>query len=249
MKTPFLFWKDMAFPYIPFLLVGLYNAFRSRRIWLLFFVWVVLYIISYSLLQVSWYYWYGVTTKNIAFLFVGIGCATLVSWSEPYLRANYIKGMASLCFIIFLVAIMTQSTRWAYGSISPLPIFPHRYPAYRQIAAWLRQNASPDEVVAAPEIGYLGFFTEQPIFDLNGLVSPLQLERMKSGDFTSQFWKTAPTFAIELEYEKCTVSHLLFDSARFRSGLEYEKIATFKGTDPRASCTLYRKRQAHSSID
>lgn len=39
-------------------------------------------------------------------------------------------------------------------------------------AGWLRDNTPPDALVAAHDIGALGYFSERPLLDLAGLVSP-----------------------------------------------------------------------------
>jgi hypothetical protein len=39
-------------------------------------------------------------------------------------------------------------------------------------AAWIEENTGPDELIAAHDIGALGYFTQRPILDLAGLVSP-----------------------------------------------------------------------------
>jgi hypothetical protein len=40
------------------------------------------------------------------------------------------------------------------------------------IGVWLRTNTPPSAVVALEPIGYVGYFSERPILDLVGLVSP-----------------------------------------------------------------------------
>lgn len=41
-----------------------------------------------------------------------------------------------------------------------------------RVARWLEGNAAPDDLVAAHDIGAIGYFTQHPILDLAGLVSP-----------------------------------------------------------------------------
>jgi hypothetical protein len=44
---------------------------------------------------------------------------------------------------------------------------------------WLKTNSEPDAVVAAPDIGAVGYFSERRILDLGGLVSP-RINRMRA---------------------------------------------------------------------
>jgi hypothetical protein len=40
------------------------------------------------------------------------------------------------------------------------------------VAHWLRQNSAPGTLIAAHDIGAIGFFAERPLLDLAGLISP-----------------------------------------------------------------------------
>jgi len=40
------------------------------------------------------------------------------------------------------------------------------------VAQWLDRNTSPDAIIAAHDIGAIGYFTRRPILDLAGLISP-----------------------------------------------------------------------------
>jgi hypothetical protein len=41
-----------------------------------------------------------------------------------------------------------------------------------KVAHWLRQNTQPHDVIAAHDIGAIGYFAERPLLDLAGLISP-----------------------------------------------------------------------------
>ena len=40
------------------------------------------------------------------------------------------------------------------------------------VAQWLDRNTPPDALIAAHDIGAIGYFTRRPILDLAGLISP-----------------------------------------------------------------------------
>jgi hypothetical protein len=40
------------------------------------------------------------------------------------------------------------------------------------MAQWLRANTAPDAIIAAHDIGAIGYFTERPLVDLAGLITP-----------------------------------------------------------------------------
>ncbi len=43
---------------------------------------------------------------------------------------------------------------------------------YDRAALWVKEHSEPDEEILALEIGYVGWFSERPIFDPMGLISP-----------------------------------------------------------------------------
>lgn len=43
---------------------------------------------------------------------------------------------------------------------------------YEFAGKWIKENSAPGDVVMAPEIGYIGYFSERKIFDVMGLVTP-----------------------------------------------------------------------------
>lgn len=49
-------------------------------------------------------------------------------------------------------------------------------------ARWISENSPPDALLAAGNVGYLGYFAGRTIFDLNGLVSPRAFEALARGD-------------------------------------------------------------------
>jgi hypothetical protein len=40
------------------------------------------------------------------------------------------------------------------------------------VARWLSEHTEPDDLVAAHDIGAIGYYAERPILDLAGLISP-----------------------------------------------------------------------------
>jgi hypothetical protein len=81
-------------------------------------------------------------------------------------------------------------------------------------ARWIESNTSPDALVAAHDIGAIGYFSRRPMLDLAGLISPevipiirdeaalLALLRSRAADFVAappNFYSPALLGAPELE--------------------------------------------------
>jgi hypothetical protein len=50
---------------------------------------------------------------------------------------------------------------------------------YKDISLWIRENTPEDFQVAAVEIGYIGYYSQRPIVDPNGLLHAESLPHLK----------------------------------------------------------------------
>ncbi len=57
-------------------------------------------------------------------------------------------------------------------------------------AHWLRQNTDADTIIAAHDIGAIGYFTQRPLVDLAGLITPQVIPFMRDEDALLNFAKT-----------------------------------------------------------
>ena len=82
--------------------------------------------------------------------------------------------------IILTAAVATLALNWWVFSSEVLP-HARKFPVgvrecFFDLGTWLRDNTPPDTVVAAADIGAIGFASERRVLDLMGLVSPSILE-------------------------------------------------------------------------
>ncbi len=54
---------------------------------------------------------------------------------------------------------------------------------HKQIGHYLYTRASEDEIVAAEDIGYIGYYSKKKILDRDGLVSPEAVSYNRSGKY------------------------------------------------------------------
>ena len=67
------------------------------------------------------------------------------------------------------------------------------------LSRWFRENTKPDESIAYIEIGYLGYYTDNRIIDLAGLVLPDVTPHVAKGDFAWAFWHYKPDYYIHMQ--------------------------------------------------
>ena len=98
------------------------------------------------------------------------GTARLVTPSSPKLKRNLLArvwGKALVASLAMLLLAFTVVGAQAYGR--DVRIIESEMVA---AARWLDQTAEPQALIAAHDIGAIGYFTRRPLIDLAGLVTP-----------------------------------------------------------------------------
>jgi hypothetical protein len=70
--------------------------------------------------------------------------------------------------------------------------------SYTALSRWFREHTESSESVAYIEVGYLGYYTENRIIDLAGLVLPDVVPHVAEGDFAWGFWRYEPDYYVYL---------------------------------------------------
>lgn len=65
---------------------------------------------------------------------------------------------------------------------------------YVKAGEWLRENAAPDAVIAATEIGEIGWFADRPVVDYLGLLNERQVPALAKGDLTEWLEISPPDY-------------------------------------------------------
>lgn len=157
----------------------------------------ILYFIIYTARKRYW-------AQFSAFLWV-IGFMSIYAWRLPvtYQHGRYIMPVMPVLFVIGMLGIyhfivnQRQPKAWvvsrawliSMGLVQLAFIF-FGARAYAkdvawiqtemvQAANWIAENTQPDDLIAAHDIGALGYFSERNILDLAGLISPEVIPFMK----------------------------------------------------------------------
>jgi hypothetical protein len=149
--------------------------YRARELgWLA--GWLIAYVAVYTALNVASFPWYFTPPIAVATLLLALPLGYLLgdrgpdARPEPGLTAGngryYTATTAIICVLILL------GSNWQRLATIQQTAAPGYNPDYRPAALWLAENAPPQAQIATIEIGVIGYFSQRPILDTMGLVSP-----------------------------------------------------------------------------
>lgn len=148
----------------------------------------------YPLLGVSCYSWYLLPTL-VASIY---GAAAAAGWAARRISAFFGGGAAArltaaAALAVVLGAPAAELVDRSWRSITGPHVNP-RYELYRQVGLWLHRHAAPTESTAYVEIGTIGYFSERPMDDLLGLITPRALPYLRRGDIAGAFLDRPPEY-------------------------------------------------------
>jgi hypothetical protein len=146
----------------------------------------VLQAISYQFLDVpAGYFWYGApleTSACLALVVLASHASRLVArWLER--RTSFAPGRV-IPAVLFLSLPAFVQGRQIHRILTAPPDYKLAR-EYQAAADVVRKNSRPTDVVAATEIGYLGYFSERRILDMHALIHPDAHAAIKRDD---AFW-------------------------------------------------------------
>ncbi len=158
---------------LPGLVYGLWHPSVLR----LLTIWTTVYFLAYALLGVTRYFWYYTPLVPLFIVAFGSGLDWLanllhtVLWNKQTVKVATIKlqtsvHLAPVLFLAFL--LMVQIGKSWNLHLSPDP----RYPNYRAVGDWLRENSPADASVGTLEVGIIGYYAQRTMVDFSGLIQP-----------------------------------------------------------------------------
>jgi hypothetical protein len=174
--------------------LGFWATLRRHPRLLTIVAWGALYLLGYSLLGVSAQPWYQYPLLLIANLMAGMGLIALIGWSARLRWPAVVRGsVAALLVAACTIALAVPTVRWI-GRRKPPP-----YAAsYHRMASWFHENTHANDSVAYIEIGYLGFYSDNRIVDLAGLLDRETAEHVARRDFSWAFWRARPDYYVHV---------------------------------------------------
>jgi hypothetical protein len=144
---------------------------RARWIWWLPLIWAAAHVAVYALrLPVSYQHGrYLVPIIPVVLLYGMVGTALLVDW----LKARSAKAAARLVRQVYVIAVVVLFVLYIpIGMVAFATDVAIINGEMVAVAQWLDRNTPPDALIAAHDIGAIGYFAGRPILDLAGLISP-----------------------------------------------------------------------------
>lgn len=164
-------------------LVSLLAQIRGSRAWPIAcagLAWIAAHLATYALfLPVT--YQHGRYEMTIIPMLIVLGVCGTARWLEPALRSanlgpRVIGRAAALAAAVTLAAFVLIGARAYATDVSIIE------GEMVGAARWLAGEAGPGDVIAAHDIGAIGYFTRRPLIDMAGLVSPEVIPIIRNED-------------------------------------------------------------------
>ena len=173
---------------IPFLATGAFAALTRHRSFSPILFWGMGHGMAYALWRVPAYDWYFVplTVSGVVLACLGV----------HYLLGNNpsAKGALVLTVVLAVHAGCQMLDIRSEFFIHDGPRRVNRYRVYREVAAWIEENAPEEASVGIFEIGVVGYHTSRKVIDFCGLVHPEAVPHLKNLDYLWIFRHFKPDF-------------------------------------------------------
>jgi hypothetical protein len=199
-----------------------YVLFKNKQ-WVILLIWISFYIIGYTVLDVAAYWWYQLPILFVLQIMVALGLVAIQEYTAKLGgKLNYLGYVISitLTLVVALLLVRPRIDSVIHSAGDP------RASSYLALADWFNENTEPSQSVAYVEIGYLGYYTENQIIDLMGLITPSITPHIAEGDFASGFWEHQPDYFVYLPDFDWALTKIRNDS-RFEQS--YQSVTTVTG--------------------
>lgn len=174
--------------------VGVAYAARFGRWALLLLWWPISQLAGYSLLGVASYPWYFAPLHGVVGLLTALGASALprvarqLGWRD--------SAVAAVLFAAVSLTLLVPSVLHVreIGRHVPDP----KMRQYEAIGTWLRERVGPEALVAALEMGRLGYFGGTSMFDFVGLVRPPVVEHLREKDLMWSVRTYQPDYVVAI---------------------------------------------------
>ena len=173
---------------------GAWWLYRKQNWGVLALLWVGGLTAAYTLGGSRIFFWYPAPLQPVLLLFAA---ASVPAFCARFgLRDRWLSTVRT---VALAAAILVP----AVGNVPAVRYFT-RYQhvleqVHKAIGLYLRKEARPDEVVAAEDIGYMGYYSELRILDRDGLVSPEAVPYNRDGRYLQLILDYRPDFVVAAE--------------------------------------------------
>jgi len=183
----FLHLHTFGIPVLILALAGTRFIWQERKAWLPLALWTWGYALSYTIAAGPMHPWYYAPfyVGYLALAFHGI---LFLFARYPKLKIRTVSATLSIIAIIIVLYL-------SYDRSTDLRLQQAQMNATNRAAGvWMATNTPPDSVLAAKDIGYIGYYSRRKILDLAGLVSPECIPYRAKSDFLGPIRKFHPDY-------------------------------------------------------
>lgn len=153
--------------------------------------WLIAMVLFFTFSNSHVFFWYIVPVYPIMLLFVTSGVPIVF---EQWLL--YRARSRAMPFIITIGMV----TALCIASLTPLEYYRLNQitleRVHKSIGLYLSRNSQPGDLVAAEDIGYIGYYSGRTILDRDGLVSPLVPPYNRSGEYLGLILDLDPEWVV-----------------------------------------------------
>jgi hypothetical protein len=201
----FLHLHTFGIPVLILAVLGTRFIWKERKPLLPVALWTWGYALSYTLAAGPMHPWYY-APFYVGYLVIAYHGILFVVHKYPRFAVQPSIGI----FILFTISIILLVSYYRATEIRRQQI--QMNATNRAVGDWVRMNTPEDAVLAAKDIGYIGYYSKRKILDLAGLVSPECIPYRAKADFVGPIRKFRPNY-------------FAFSAGQFRSlGLETDPL-------------------------
>ncbi len=205
----------------------------DRRIWLIL-GWMGLIFVAYSAMGIPAASNYYAALMPFLMMVSGLG---VVQLQEALLtRRPAWRRRAGLVTGVLVAPLLVAAVTPTVGRVQTHP--EPRYWTYRETGEWLAAETPEGASVGLVEIGIVGYYSQRPIVDICGLVSPAVGSHLATGDVSWPIRTYRPDYVLLHDPPWSALEGPIVEASWFRSG--YEEVRKFAGEEP-YRLVLYRK--------
>ncbi len=154
-------------------------------------IWFVGTVLFYMFSRTMLFFWYIVPIYPMYLLFATAAAPFLIERYGPLVtRLNIIKpALYGLVILVLLAADYVPVTHYRKQEQILLDV-------HRQIGIYLNAEASENQLVAAEDIGYIGYYSRRRILDRDGLISPEVIPYNRAGKYLQVITDFQPSWVV-----------------------------------------------------
>lgn len=145
-----------------------------------------------GVLFATWYIVPLVVTMAYGLAFTLCFAGRAVAWVWPSATGSVLGVVVTSGLVLLTLPSMVASEhKWLKGAALQL-----HFEGYRSAGEWIRENSEPVDGISFVEVGTLAFYSDRPVEDLLGLVSPRSVPYVAERDLAGAFLAKPTEFVI-----------------------------------------------------